>query len=59
MTQNNSIICYNSHFHRIMLADSFALKVDDDYTNIYDAWWALIDINNEMFRDTGSYPMNL
>ncbi|TFJ85852.1 hypothetical protein NSK_002672 [Nannochloropsis salina CCMP1776] len=38
---------------------SFALKVDDDYTNIYDAWWALIDINNEMFRDTGSYPMNL
>jgi hypothetical protein len=42
-----------------MLADSFALKVDDDYTNIYDAWWALIDINNEMFRDTGSYPMNL
>jgi hypothetical protein len=40
-------------------SDSFSLKVDDDYTNIYDAWWAMIDINNEMFRDTGTFPMNL
>lgn len=38
---------------------SFALKVDDDYTNIYDAWWALIDINNQMFLEKGQYPMNL
>ncbi len=32
---------------------SFALKADPDYANVYDAWWALIDINNQMFMETG------
>lgn len=61
----NTSRAVSNHFVRYMYKInhandySFALRADHDYANVYDAWWALIDINNQMFKETGRYPMNL
>jgi hypothetical protein len=34
-------------------------QIDDDYENIYKAWDAIIDINDEMWRTKGMIPMNI
>lgn len=55
----NTSRAVSNHFVRYMYKInhandySFALKADPDYANVYDAWWALIDINNQMFKETG------